>query len=502
MAIGTAPARLRSSASAVLAAVVLVAAAAVSIPVVADRPILLVGLMGLAVAVPLALRMPVAALVAGVALTAFYGTLRAYGLPAADGLDLVLLALWGAAAVVVAGIGARTPALLWPGCVLLVAYLLLTLVQVLTADDVTTAVRGAHTVPWFLATLLLVAYAPWPDGARERVVRGIVVVAGLVALYALFRLAVGPSERELLGVIRRPDLGTFKNVDPALFGSFGGQKELAGWCVVAVPVCLAAALFGEGLRRLAAAGVAVGLVVAIVASETRTAIVAVAVAALLVLAVFAVARSVASRGPVLVAAILAIGLAAPAAILAGSGGDRADRGRLAEVLDPTSASTFKERQRRWADVFAQVGERPLGTGLGTAGGVARLRSTDIDALSRTTIDSSYVQLLVEQGWVAYLAGAALLALLAQLVLSAGRTTDPGRALLGASGAGALGGMLVLMYTGVYASVLPAVFAWIVVGLGVGAFAAPTVTSRSRGRRASTPRDAPATAIPEAAPVAA
>ncbi len=386
----------RRLAALAFATFVLAALAAVSIPTFAERPKILLGLMAAAALLPVAIRRPTFVAGGVVALTASYGTLAAYGLGAADLVDLLLIVLWASAIVTILTVD-REAVIVWPAALLLVGYLAASSVQVLTAATPSLALRGLHTAPWFLATLIIAAYAPWPPGTRKKLGQVIVAVAGVAGLYAMLRLAVGPTSKELTAVLTRPNFGTIKQLDPALFGSFPTQKELAGWCTVVLPLCVATALFTTGGRRWSAAAVAGLLLTAIVASETRTALIACVIATAGVFAIYALAKSAVARTPVLIAAVLMIGVATTTAVLVGSGGSGADRERLAEVLDPTSAATLKERQQRWSDTFAQLGDRPLGAGLGTTGGVALFQGEDLDAFSRSSVDSSYVQSLLGAG---------------------------------------------------------------------------------------------------------
>jgi hypothetical protein len=83
--------------------------------------------------------------------------------------------------------------------VAILAYLALTAVEIGFAASGSIGVQSFRASAWYLAAGVLVAYAPWTQRTRRRIVNGVLLVCLAVGLYALYRWVVGaaPQEAEL-----------------------------------------------------------------------------------------------------------------------------------------------------------------------------------------------------------------------------------------------------------------------------------------------------------------
>jgi len=418
-----------------------------------------------------AARWPAAAAGVLFLLTGAYGSLAAFaGISAAIAVDALLAALWGATIWSYLMHNTERPAWLWPGVALLVVYAGLTLVAMLLSPDVAVAARSFRASGWYLMAALLIAYAPWFQDRRGELARAFLLVALLIGGYATLRWIFGQSGTETGYVLARSDNEVLDD-KTRLFGSLLGGKQLAFWTAAAIPFCLACALTFAGRWRAVALAAAGACAVAMLGADVRVAVVAVVPAVLLVLALYQLARGFpglhlgATAGAALV--IACIGAGAFAFTLA----DSPETGERYRVLatSPTSDASYQARVFKWRTALEDVEDHPLGQGLGASGDIQQ-RFGRFANISTYDVDNSYLKIALEQGLpVMVLFGAALLALLLGLMRRAVLTLDPQRAGLAIGAAGTLVVFAIFMFAGTYVEGLPALAAWMLIGLGIAGF---------------------------------
>jgi O-antigen ligase len=90
------------------------------------------------------------------------------------------------------------------------------------------------------------------------------------------------------------------------------------------------------------------------------------------------------------------------------------------------------------------------------------------SIATNSLDNSYLKVAYEQGvpGLVLFAGALVL-ILVRLCWSAVRSRDPESAALGIGAAGALGSMIVVLYTGMYLETVLVLGPWIAIGVGAG-----------------------------------
>ena len=418
-------------------------------------------------------RWPAFGLVALVFVTALFGTFQAYvGFSPSPLLDVFLLALWIAFVVRVL-VGRGSVFVVWPALLLLAAYIVLCVIDLVATDDFGVAWLGFRTAIWFLMAVLLVPYAGWSRATMRRAAIGFVAVAALVSSYAVMRWIVGPSGKE-------EELARFVanaiNVDPIskelrTFGSFLTAHQLAFWTGLMAPFCLGCALFLTGKGRLLAIA-AVGLcTLAIFASAARGPLVGMVVGLALVLFLYLFAR--AFPGIKIGVAGLAlcglIGLGAGGLALSANNPEKFEK--YVGIFDPGDDPTYNQRQIKWEAAWADVEEHPFGQGLGTGGVAQQQVGTDLKT-STTDLDNSYLKVAYEQGLViAILYAIALLGTLATLVVASLRTESRQAAAIGLGASGTLAAVMISFWSGLYVESPPALAGWLIVGLGVAHFVA-------------------------------
>lgn len=378
--------------------------------------------------------------------------------------DFLLLGLWlGVIATYLAGRAERS-FWLWPGLLAPIIYLGLTAAEALMVDPISYGATAFRASAWYLSAVVLVAAAPWSREVHRRIARGIVVVSALVGLYCLYRWLGEPSLAERAAA-RAAQPGLAPSVQERFFGAWLSANQLAGWTATAIPFLLVLGLSWHGRWRMLALGAIVPLAIALLESDVRTGIVAVALGSIVVLALYLVTPAFGGRlaaGVAGIAIAVAIG-AAGYGLTVGDSPERAER--YSAILDPSDDKAFSDRERTWANALDDMAENPWGHGLGTAGGVAVTNQRA--SVVSNILDSSYIKVGLEQGFlimVLFIGG--LVLLLFALALRATRSTDRQSAALMIGGCGALAAMLALFYTGLYGEGLPIVAGWLIVGLGV------------------------------------
>jgi hypothetical protein len=420
-----------------------------------------------------AIRYPAAAIVVVFALTGVNGSLRAFtGAPVGAIIDLILGSLWVGAIWRFLSGGRSRPYWLWPGVVAVGLYLAVTAASVFAAPSVSFGVAAFHISGWYVLVFLLIAYGGWKPGTQERMARGIVVVALLVGAYATLRWFIGPasSERELAD----QTTGIYNIVEGKLrlVGSFTSGHELAAWCALAIPFCLAMGLGFRGRWRLLAAAACGTCAIGLFGSSGRIGAVATVVGLAVVLGLVQFGRAYRTlRVPVTVAglvAIAALGVTAFGLTVQTSGPGTE---RYTVLLHPDRDVAYRTRQYKWRGALKDADRHPFGDGLGTAGRIQVERGR-FSTVGSENVENSYLKVAVEQGFaVMGLFVVSVLLLLAGLIRRTVASQRLVASTLGIGAVGALTAYLVLLTSALYIEGLTALAAWIMVGVGVSQFAA-------------------------------
>jgi hypothetical protein len=428
---------------------------------------------GVALAALLASRHPAPLLIAVVALTGSYGSIAAFtSFPVGETVDVALAGLWVVAIWHVLFARRKRAFPVWPAVVGTALYLGITAFQILTAQNLELGLYAFRVGGWYMAALLLVAYGPWSNKTLGRVTRGIVVVATLVGAYAVLREITGPAAEESYfasnyGGKRTDVLGG----ESLLFGSLPSRHELGLWSGVALPFLVAFALGAEARWRLLAAVGAVACAVGLLGSEVRIGVLAAGFAVLLVAALYITGR--AFRGPRIRTAFVLLLVGAIVGVVGFGltvGKSEPSTSRYERIFQPSSDPAVQDRTDNWEIGMRQVRRQPLGQGLGSAGrAAAYARFTRFETLTaQVGLDNSYLQIAIQQGVIpALLFIASAWGLLFTLGRRAVAVPERWRATPAIGAAGALASFLIFLITGTYIEGLPALFAWIIVGVGLG-----------------------------------
>jgi uncharacterized membrane protein YoaK (UPF0700 family) len=428
------------------------------------------GIVGVAGAAVLCARYPAASVTAVALITGAYGSLTAFwNVPAGPAADLILGGLW--VATLWHLVRHRRPQ--WwvpPAVVAVVAYLALTAVQIAFASSAPIGLQSFRASAWYLAAGVLVAYAPWSHATRRRIVNGVLLVCLGVGTYAVSRWLFGAAPQEA-NLAKQVSYTNTLDGELGLVGSLTSRHELGGWTGLAVPFCFAMTLTLRDRWRLVAVAAATACMFALLASETRAALVSVIPALVLVLLLYQFSRGFPGLhlGATAVAAIAIVGIGVFQ--FSGATGDSTRaKSHFELILTPSQDPAYRRRVYKWDTALADIARHPMGQGLGTAGRVQQQHGRFANVAS-INVDSSYLKIAYEQGtWVMVFVIATLVALLASLIRRALVTPDRERAGIAIAGAAALLCMGLLMVFGTYIEGLPALLAWLLVGLGIGAVA--------------------------------
>lgn len=409
---------------------------------------------------------PATGFIAILALSGFIGTLIAFtGLPIGALSGIGLVCLWLAAIGSHLTGRSERKVWLWPALLLPALYLAVTVVQMLASNELEYAFADFRITAWYMMAVLLLALGPWSSAVYRRVALGVVGVAVLVGLYALYRYIAGPSPEEFLqarGAVQRVSI----NVPVRFFGSFLSAFQLTAWCATAIPFMLALAFVSERRWRLAAA-IAIPLCAfAVFASDVRTGLVAatLGVASVLVLFMLSGAFRVErlAIGALALMGIGAIGIGGYAIVISDS---EESSERFSRILDPSEDLAYQERLTRWEEALDVIDREPFGYGLGTQGFVGQTKNPE-GQTGPFNLDSAYLKVAIQQGYVMMaLFVVSLVSILAGLARGALTTGDPWRCALAIGGAGAMVAQMFLFFAGIYSEGLTALSAWILIGLG-------------------------------------
>jgi hypothetical protein len=424
-------------------------------------------------------------------LTGFIGTVIAHtGIPAESLAQSLLVCIWIAVIGLYASGRARGRLWFWPGLALPALYVVVTAGGILAAENPDAAFDGFKVGAWYMAAFLLIAIAPWGVETFHRIVRGLVGVALAVGLYALFRKVAGPSAEEL--ALARTATGVRASEEIRFFGSFLGPQQLAAWGAAAIPFFLGLGLHWKGRWRIAAFLTTGLCTFAVISSDIRTGMVGAAVGIVFVLLLYQLSQSF--RGP-----RLAVGLGATLAVIAVAGAgyfatlaeNSSSETRIESLFTPGDDYAYQQRKARWEDAVRDINQKPLGHGVGTVG--SALIDHPENLAGPVNLDSSYLKIGLEQGYpILILFVVSLLALLGGIARRAIATREPWRAAVGIAACGTLASQVVLYYGSTYIEGIPALFAWMLIGLGAAPFTfipnEREALDSTDGRRASIPSD--------------
>ncbi len=428
--------------SAVLAAILLLT------PLVLTTPTVAIGLPGVIAVAWLVSARPALGATAVIALTASFGSVSIYlHWPYKRMIALLLVGMWLAAIARWATRRRAEPFSLPLGMMLVVGYLVISVAGVILATDPHVALGGFELAPWFMTTVLVVAYSQWSLQTQLRIVRALIVIAVLVGAYATLRQIIGPSAQERAAA--SISAYNFVNGKQKLIGSFLNGADLAEWTALMIPFCISCALGLRDRFRLVACLALPLLAVGMFGSQVRAAAVAVGIAALVLAMLHGGARafSGAKIGQTAIA-VLVIGLVILGAYaFAGSSSASSGHSYLALLSGSTHDTSVSEHEYKWAEAFRDLSGHPFGYGLGTApaGYTANAPSTPyILPVSGFSVDNGFLKVALEQGFATMVVFAAGIALLAIGLARGGLVSaDPVRATIALGAAGTAVSLFIL-----------------------------------------------------------
>jgi O-antigen ligase/polysaccharide polymerase Wzy-like membrane protein len=404
-----------------------------------------------------------------------YGSVQAFGGPSlGPGVDLIIFGGW-AALLITHLVGVRErPWWVWPGVVLLLAYLGLTLIEIGTASSVALGFKAFRYSALYMTVAPLLALAGWRLRTYLDISKGIVLVTSLVSGYAVLRLIIGPAAKEASYALFSAGPYTTVGGQLSLIGSLPSRHALAFWVACAAPVCLAVALMDKRLRKTAA--IAVGLCVAAVyGTDVRTALAAVAAGGATVVVLYQL--SAGTSGRAVTQTLTALAIAGLGGVLLFSTVVGSNSGRYNAILNPSGDLSWEQHLTKWEQALRDLKGEPFGKGLGTGGRLAQQGDTGIDTIATYNLDSSYLKIAYEQGIpILVFFVLSLIAVLVGLARRTARARSPGARALGAGAAGALVTGMVMFFTGLYIEDLVALALWVPLGAAIGAL----VAERSEG----------------------
>lgn len=416
-------------------------------------------------------RRPEIAILALFLVASAFGVIDAFTpIPPSKLTDLLLVGLWlGVAWRRIAG-GERFELRLLPGIVLLLAFVVITLAQVIAAPSLSFGIHTFASTGLYLLTVVLIGAADLDDDRLIAIAKGVVAIALAVVAYAILRDVIGPAAKERAIAARQPF--NFKDGKLLLFGSFESRHQLGLWCALVVPFCAGMAAVLNGRWRIAALAVIPLCGVACVESESRAALVAAIAGLAIVLALHSMGRAFPGPrlGAVLAAVVVLAGGGGAAIALSGDSG-HATAEKFTVVLHPNDDAAYRARQAKWDEALRAIRRQPMGHGLGTANQLQQQQGRFV-SIGSFSIDNSYLRVGYEQGIVPallYIAG--LLALALALIRRAVLTPDPARAGPALAAAGAMVSYVVVLYPSNAFDGYTALAAWLLAGVGIAPFLA-------------------------------
>ena len=224
----------------------------------------------------------------------------------------------------------------------------------------------------------------------------------------------------------------------------------------------------RGRWRWAAAAAAALMIVALIGSEVRTALIGAGLGIAVAAVLFQLARAFRGQAGSALLALAALAFAAWSASGSRSEATQSSA-RFERIATPGEDYSFQQRVQKWDAALEGINEEPLGQGLGTTGITQRTYSR-VFRLDNRYIDNSYLQLGVQQGYPGWiLFGIAVLLTGYMLVRSSLFTDDKRLAALGVGAATSLLTYLVILLTGDMLTSWGALLIWMLLGLGAGGF---------------------------------
>ena len=364
----------------------------------------------------------------------------------------------------------RTRALrAWPAMILVGVYMAVTLLEITTAESFYIGIRSISVSQWYMLVFLVVAYTSLTSAELLKLGRLFVAVATAVGGYATMRHFTGPSAAESAYAFATG--GNYNTLDGhtlSLFGSFGGRHDLAVWTSCAVPLCIGCALgWRDRWRYIAMLGAAF-CVFDLIDTDVRAAIPAVLAGIVVTFALYALTPAFGRQrlgvAVISVSAVAAVGVALFLALGVNS------NGHYTGLLHPTQDSSFSERTYKWSGAIRDITHHPAGMGLGSAGRV-HIQYGRFFLTSNETIENSYLVIAYQEGFIVMsLFVLMLLAVLGTLAARTITTRSQAKATLAIGPVGALVSFMVMMMNGPYVEGIPALWIWLILGLGVAQFA--------------------------------
>ena len=356
------------------------------------------------------------------------------------------------------------------GFLAIALYVYITFVQTILDAGNHAAVKGFMTSNWYSAAGAVVALAGWRTEVHERVAKALLIVAAGVGAYAVYRWVAGISVTEYTHFAGTPY--NYVGGKLRLIGSFPSGQDLGGWTAVVTPFCLAAGLTFSGRWRAVALAAAALCAVALVGSQLRIAIIAVALGCLVVVILHEGARGfsglrLGATATVLIA-MVAVGLVAFQ--ITGGSSDPITHSYSSLFHPNRTDPSVDERLYKWDAAIRDLRNHPFGYGMGTANANSRTRLISNPSIGRSDVDNGFLRVALEQGWLIMAVFAiALIALTADLTrfgLTLRRRLPAGLA-IGAAGTSV--SLLVLMMAVAFQDGPRALPVWIIVGLGLAQF---------------------------------
>ena len=374
-----------------------VAAGAGGAVLVEQEPKVVLAIPAIVASAAVCVRHPAAALVVAFALTGAFNTVEVFTpIPVGETVDLLLAGLWVAAAWRYLTVSRDRPVWVWPGVVVASLYVFLTLLQSLGGEDLYASFYSFRVSVWYFAAALLVAYMGLSERQLLFVVRAITVMAVAVGGYALYRWLAGPAAEELQAARVAAGKYNLVNNEQRVIGSFPTGPHLAAWTGIVSPFCLGLALTLRDRWRVVAAAGGGLCVLGLLASSTRTGLVAAVIGGALVLMLYQLSRGFLGPhlGVTAVALAAAVGIGITAYSLTVD--SEADRERYANLLAPERDPSVQARITKWSEAWRDIRVHPLGQGMGSSG-EAEKRYSRFASISSYELDNSYLHIATQQG---------------------------------------------------------------------------------------------------------
>lgn len=353
-------------------------------------------LPAIAICTWIAMRRPALMLVGFIFLSAFAGTLNAYLpiIPVHRLVDGVIVGMVCATLLQYVSPRRESAARIWPGAVMLAAWVAYSFFAIAYSETVSLGLAAFRTQFLFPVMFLAVGYRQWPRDTRIRILKGIVAVALLVGVYAVFRKVTGASSAELA----RLSSYDVVNKEAATVGGFENRQELAGWVAVTIPLCLSLAVAMHGRWRVLAGSAAMLCVFAMFASQTRIVVPGLALGVLIAGALLLGSRASAGRRTLICLAVIGAVATGVVGYMILIGGSAADSARYTRLLTPSQDPSGYAHIEKWKVTVSQLQGHPFGFGVGAAGTKSQVMGRFVNA-DTFDIDNSYLQIAYQEGFI-------------------------------------------------------------------------------------------------------